>query len=111
MLYAQISCTATEEFLQTKMYWGLACSSLGALMCLFFRFTMTYLSRQTTIDRKLLDYELVTIEKYSVTGKISPELYKEVIEKTEVDYIGRKSTIEGYRDKVPIRRFKKYLIE
>ena len=75
MLYVQISCTATEDFLQRKMYWALACSSLGALMCLFFRFTMTYLSRIITIERKLLDYKLISIENYSVTGKISPELY------------------------------------
>ena len=90
MLYAQVSCTASEEFLQTKKYWALACSSLGALMCLFFRFTMTHQARNTTIDRKLLDYKLVTIENYSVTGKISPELYKQVVEKTEIDYIGRR---------------------
>ena len=90
MLYVQVSCSAPEDFLQRKKYWALVCSSLGALMCLFFRFTMTHVFRKTTIDRKLLDYKLITIENYSVTGKISPELYHKVIEKTEIDYIGRR---------------------
>ena len=75
VLYAQVSCTASEEFLQSKLYWALACTCIGALMCLFFRFTMIYLGRINKINAKLLDLEIISIEDYSVRGKISHEFY------------------------------------
>ena len=55
VLYSQVACTAPEDFLREKAYWALACSTLGFLMCMFFRFTMTYLHRKSQIDSKLLD--------------------------------------------------------
>ena len=82
-MYAQVSCTASEDFLQDKLYWALACSCLGALMCLFFRFTMIYLKRINQINAKLLDLEIISVEDYSVRGKISRELYNQVIEQTK----------------------------
>ena len=55
VLYSQVACTAPDDFLRVKAYWALACSALGFLICVFFRFTMTYLHRKSKIDSKLLD--------------------------------------------------------
>ena len=59
VLYSQVACTAPEDFLREKAYWALACSSLGFLICVFFRFTMTYLHRTSKIDSKRLDLQIV----------------------------------------------------
>ena len=61
--------------METKMYWGLACSSIGLFMCLFFRFSMTHMGTMNVIDSKLLDFDLVSVEDYSVTGRISKDFY------------------------------------
>ena len=70
---------ADESYLKVKMYWGLACSSIGLFICLFFRFTITEIETLNAIDSKLLDYELVSIEDYSVKGRISKDFYNYVL--------------------------------
>lgn len=64
---------------------------------------MTYLKNIQKIDNKLLDIELVSIEDYTVSGKISKEFYEEAIQKMNE----RNDSDEV----VPIKRFKAYLIE
>jgi hypothetical protein len=61
------------------MYWGLACSSIGLFICLFFRFTITAIETLNVLDSKLLDFKLVSIEDYSVTGRISRDFYDYII--------------------------------
>ena len=51
-------------------------------MCIFFRFSMTYLKNKQKINNKLLDIDLVSIEDYTVRGKLPRELYDAVIYNT-----------------------------
>ena len=51
-------------------------------MCIFFRFSMTYLKNTQKINNKLLDIDLVSIEDYTVRGKLPRELYDTVIYNT-----------------------------
>lgn len=54
------------------------------------------------INNKLLDIDLVSIEDYTVRGKIPKEFYEEAMQKIS----------EQYSDEVvPIKRFKAYFIE
>lgn len=61
------------------MYWALACSTVGLFMCVIFRLTITYIGTLNLINEKLLDYDLVSIEDYSVKGKINKDFYEHVI--------------------------------
>ena len=79
-------------------------------MCVFFRFTITHLQNRQKIDDKLLDIELISIEDYSVRGKISKDLYEHVMKKTENKDLDMLSD-DARRNYVPIRRFKEYLTE
>lgn len=42
ILFAQIGCTADDEYLEMKGYWGLACSVIGLFMCIYWRITVTH---------------------------------------------------------------------
>ena len=79
-------------------------------MCIFFRLTITHLQNRQKIDEKLLDIDLVSIEDYTVRGKITKELYEYALKKTENKDLNLLSN-DARRNNVPIRRFKKYLIE
>ncbi len=64
------------------------------------------------IEEKILDQELVSIEDYSVYGHISPELYKHVVEKEDNESTEHLSDPEETRRwNVPIRKFKRFLID
>jgi len=39
---------------------------------------MTHIGTMRVIDSKLLDYDLVSVEDYSVTGRISKDFYNKV---------------------------------
>jgi hypothetical protein len=66
------------------------------------------------IEEKLLDHELVSIEDYSVRAHIDPELYKSVVsrqEKPELYQDFGEDIEQQQRWDVPIRKFKRYLID
>jgi len=58
------------------MYWGLFNASIGLFMCLYVRFTLTHIKNSHSVQEKLLDLELVSIEDYSITGNISREFFE-----------------------------------
>jgi len=82
------------------MYSGLVCSTIGLFLCIFYKLCMRHHFAQNAIQEKRLSFDLVSIEDYSVTGKISKNLYNQVTSKTE--------PAEG---DVPIEKFKKYLAD
>ena len=45
-------------------------------MCIYWRITVTHKQAEMTIDEKLLDLDLISIEDYSVRGSITPALYE-----------------------------------
>lgn len=73
-------------------------------MCVMFTMTIKYIGTLNVINEKLLDYELVSIDDYSIKGRVSKELYEQVIRQEQ-------PAGSDKRDLVPIRRFKKYLIK
>ena len=52
-------------------------------MAVAFRLTISHIQNSIEIDDKLLDYELVSIEDYSITGNISQNMYEMFLEKTK----------------------------
>ena len=70
---------------------------------------MTYIGTLDIINEKLLDYELVSIEDYTIKGRIPRRLYRRVVNQMlladEADMSGNS------RDKALTKRFKNYLIE
>ena len=89
---------------------GLFCAMIGLFMCVFFRFTITHLQNRQKIDDKLLDIDLISIEDYTVRGKITTDLYENALMKTKDKDLDVLSD-DVRRNNVPIRRFKQYLIE
>ena len=110
IFFAQVACEAPSDYLEEKSYWGLFNAVIGLFMCVFFRFTITHLQNRQKIDDKLLDIDLISIEDYSVRGKISKDLYEHVMKKTENKDLDVLSD-DARRNYVPIRRFKDYLTE
>lgn len=96
----------------TKRYVGLLCSTIGLFMCIIYRINISQIETELVIDNKLLDHELVSIEDYSIRGKISRDFYDLVVNHLKPpaqnpDLL----SAEERRANVPIRRFKNYLME
>ena len=75
-LFAQVSCTQTEEMLMEKKVWGLAAACLGLAICMIFSISMTYLVRMDAINDKLYDMKLVTVSDYAIMGQIPRAMYE-----------------------------------
>ena len=54
---------------------GLLVAIIGVFMCLYFTITMDKIDNIHKIEEKLLDYDLVSIEDYSVRGNIPRNVY------------------------------------
>ena len=80
-------------------------ATIGVTICLIYRFKIERMENELRIDDKLLDYELVSIDNYSIMGSISETFYKDVIEATKPRPGSEPSTPEEIRKQVPIQRF------
>jgi|Transcript_10779 hypothetical protein len=81
--FAQVGCTARDgdhgDYMNVKRYVGLLVATIGVFMCVYYTFTMVKLENEHRINSKLLDYELVSIEDYSVRGKVNRGFYEWVV--------------------------------
>ena len=84
LFFAQVSCKADPDRLPHKKTIALICSCTGLLICLLFTSTVTYVQNSTMIKEQLLDYELVSIEDYSVSCKINQRLYRKAMNATRL---------------------------
>ena len=83
--------------------WGLFLALIGALMCQIYRLTIGHIEAFLRIDDKIADYELISIEDYTVDAKIPPGFYHTVLKSLERD--GQPS------DEVPIKRFERFFLQ
>ena len=90
---------------------GVFVTLLGLTICLVFRLMITRLESELQIEDKLLDYELISIDDYTVNGYISQRFYNDVIEATDKTCGGEPMTPEEAKEQVPLQRFAKFLIE
>ena len=105
VFFAQVACTALGgdrgEYMQKKRYLGLLESVIGLLICVVFKLTIESFKTQLSINEKVLDYELVSIEDYAVTGSIKEEFYRHALTQAQTTH----------SNAVAIAAFKSYLIE
>lgn len=113
VFFAQVSCKSIDEdFFMKKNYLGALISCLGLYMCLIFWMRINRIWNEVKIEDKILDYQLTTLDDYSVCGNISREFYQDVINQTKIDIDSQEDqTDEQKRDIVPIQRFTNYFIE
>ena len=104
VFFAQVSCTTSEEELHTKVYWATATAILGLIICLFFASSMRVIRHLIELEEKELDQRLVSVEDYTMRGRIDKSFYKKVVE------TNKWQDGDSEQDKTDIRRFKKYLI-
>ena len=105
-----MACTADEDYLDTKTAWAFAASCIGLLICIIFAISIEYIQNIMAINAKLLDFDLVSIEDYTVRGKIDKSLYESVVNKEpEADELAQIE--DEKRDLVAMRRFKRFLID
>ena len=91
---------------------GLFVATIGVFMCVYYTFTMRKIENYHKIDSAILDYNLVSIEDYSIRGKVSREFYDQALRDTEPTEEERSSEDPDVKRRiVPIRRFKKYLMK
>lgn len=89
---------------------GLGLASLGIYMCIFFRFTMTRVQNELKIAAKALDLDLVSIEDYTISGKIDKAFYQKALRYLNMDR-AYDYTEDGRSRNTPIMKFKKYLTD
>ena len=106
IFFAQVSCQAEGgddgEYMWKKRFIGLMVTTIGVFMCIYGRTTFLYIYSMLTIEEKLLDHDLVSIEDYTMTARVSRDLY---------DYASKynKDDPKDDPDFVPLIRFKNYL--
>ena len=61
---------------------------IGLAGCLIYRLKIVMSENELRINDKLLDYELISIDDYSVKGPISESFYKDVVEATKPENEG-----------------------
>ncbi len=105
IFFAQVSCQAEGgddgEYMWRKRYIGLLVTTIGVFMCIYGRITFYHIYSMLTIEEKLLDHDLVSIEDYTMTARVGRDLY---------DYASKynKDDPEDDPDFVPLIRFKNY---
>lgn len=62
--------------MKTKRYLGLLVATIGVFMCIYYTFTMRRIEQEHKINSMLLDYDLVSIEDYSIRGKVKKGFYE-----------------------------------
>lgn len=53
-------------------------------MCIYFRFTITRIQNDLDFEEQILDVDSVTVEDYTVKGKIPKDLFELILRQTEV---------------------------
>ena len=97
--------------MKTKRYLGLLVATIGVFMCIYYTFTMRRIEQEHKINSMLLDYDLVSIEDYSIRGKVKKGFYEQAMKETEPTEEEKTSCdSEIKRRIVPIRRLKRYLV-
>lgn len=102
VLFAQVSCTQTEETILSKNLWGLATACIGLFMCFIFWSTIHYLLRTDKIKERIHDLNLVTVDDYTAQARLPDGLYQDFL-KDQGSELGE--------DDVPIMRFQEKMIE
>ena len=75
-----MSCKSkNNDYFMKKNYLGALISSLGLYMCLVFWMRINRIWNEVKIEDKILDYQLTTLDDYSVCGNISKEFYQDAI--------------------------------
>ncbi len=67
----------------SKREFGLLVAVIGLFMCIFFRFTITYMQNELDFEEKMLDHQLVSVDDYTITGSIPKDLYQRILRQTE----------------------------
>ena len=74
-LFAQVACTQTSEMIEKKNVIGLVIACLSLMICLYMRLRVSYMHNLDTINNKLIDGMLLTVDDFTVSGKLAPEIY------------------------------------
>ena len=75
-VYAQVACQMTEEDLAIKNVAGLFMSGFGLFICVTIQFTTTYIRNRDAINEKLYNMNFITVDKFTVQGRISSNMYR-----------------------------------
>ena len=79
--------TATNPHFNHKIVWGSVCSCIGLMLCLMFSFSIHFIRTLIKQDFQELDSKLVSIEDYTIRGKIDKEFYQRAVGKAAKDLI------------------------
>ena len=83
VFYTQYGCQSERKrYLYEKNDIGVFITILGLTICIVFRLMITRMESELRIDDKILDYELISIDDYTVTGKINQRFFDDVVEAT-----------------------------
>jgi len=67
VFFAQVACTVADATtLEHINMWGLFVATIGLLICIIYRLTMTQIKYNLKIEDKFMDYTLISIDDYSV---------------------------------------------
>ena len=98
---------------------GLVVAIIGLFMCIYFRFSLTFIQNELFFEEKRLDMDLVSIEDYTITGSVDRDLFQMILRQTEFFQAAKSKEIGSDGERVvkndpitkPIKRFEQYLKE
>lgn len=63
--------------------YGLGMATVGLFICITWHLTMHRIKHELKYNHKILDYELASIEDYTIKGRIDKSLYRKVLRSLE----------------------------
>lgn len=58
---------------------GVFVTVIGLTICIIFHLMITRMESELRIDDKILDYELISVDDYTITGTIDERFYHDVV--------------------------------
>jgi hypothetical protein len=65
--------------IERKNVIGLVIACLSLSICMYMRLRVSYMHNLDTINNKLIDSMLLTVDDFTVSGKLAPEIYQDYL--------------------------------
>jgi hypothetical protein len=76
-LFVQVGCQSNQDELLRKNRLGLTNACFGVIMCIVYYFSMGFIVKEDLIISKTNETDLISVDQFTVTGKIGKTDYKE----------------------------------
>lgn len=101
MVFAQVACTQSADYFDTKNALAYVSASIGIVMMAIFSVAIRKMIREDKLNDKILDMQLVTVDDYTTQTRLDPKIFDDF----------KKSLPHDDKQTAPIMKFKLRLID